>query len=69
MKKAGIERLMMDHLRKDGFSDEQIYSMNMGRVIETLKDALVHDFDRLIAYAPSNPEFVTKVLEFVASHN
>jgi hypothetical protein len=62
---AGIERLMVDLLRQDGFSDEQIYSMNMGRVIETLKDVLVHDFDRLTAYAPSNPEFVTKVLGFV----
>ena len=62
---AGIERFMVDLLRQDGFSDEQIYSMNMERVMETLEDVLIHEFDRLAAYAPSSPEFVTKVLEFV----
>lgn len=62
---AGIERFVVDLMRQDGFSDEQIRTMNMGRVIETLKEMLVHDFDRLTDYAPSNPEFVTKVLEFV----
>lgn len=62
---AVITRLIVDLLRQDGFSDEQIYSVNMERVIETLKDVLIRDFDRLTAYAPSSPEFVTKVLEFV----
>ena len=61
---AGIERPMADLPRQDGFSDEQICSMKMESVVETLKDILIRDFDRLAAYAPSNPEFVTKVLEF-----
>jgi hypothetical protein len=61
---ARIKRFMVDLLGQHGFSDEQICSMKMESVVETLKDILIRDFDRLAAYAPSNPEFVTKVLEF-----
>ena len=61
---ARIKRFVVNLLRQDGFSEEQICSMNMERIIETLRDIFVHDFDRLAAYAPSNPELVTKVLGF-----
>ena len=62
---AVITRLIVDLLREGGLSDEQIYSMNMKRVVEPLKGVLIRDFDRLTAYAPSSPEFVTRVLEFM----
>ena len=59
---ARMEPLVVDLLRQDGFSEEQICSMKMERIIEILRGVFVHDFDRLAACVPSNPELVTMVL-------